>query len=88
MTSGQTGPFPPNQDDPKMSDPSPIHPPASSTPVEHIDDDATESQGTPLLLSLITGLFKLLAVAMVVYLTYYFTTTFAHHTPPPAAADR
>jgi mono/diheme cytochrome c family protein len=84
MTSGQAGPFPPNQDDLKMSDPSPVHPPTSPTLVEHLDDDASEAQATPLLLSLITGLFKLLAVAMVVYLTYYFTTTFAHHAPVTA----
>ena len=89
MTSGQTGPFPPNQDDPKMSDPSPIHPPASSTPVEHLDDDASEAQRyLPAPVTDHRACSSLLAVAMVVYLTYYFTTMFAHHTPAARCADR
>ena len=84
MTPGQTGPFPSKQDDPKMSDPSHNHPSSSSTPIESLEDDASEARSTPLLLALVLGLFKLAAVGMVVYLTYFFTTTFAHRTPPSA----
>jgi mono/diheme cytochrome c family protein len=37
-----------------------------------------------LLVNLILGLFKTVAVGLLVYLTYFFTTTFANRTPPPA----
>ncbi|MGZ3469128.1 MAG: c-type cytochrome [Isosphaeraceae bacterium] len=84
MTPGQTGPFPPNQGDPKMSDPSHIQHSSSSTPIESAEDDAAEPRSTPLLQALILGLFKLVGVGLVVYLTYFFTTMFAHRTPPPA----
>src|SRR5271157_1997551 len=84
MTPGQTGPFPPNQGDPKMSDPSHIQHSSSSTPIESAEDDAAEPRNTPLLQALILGLFKLVGVGLVVYLTYFFTTMFAHRTPPPA----
>lgn len=83
MTPGQTGPFPPNQGDPKMSDPSHIQHSSSSTPIESAEDDAAEPRSTPLLQALILGLFKLVGVGLVVYLTYFFTTMFAHRTPPP-----
>jgi mono/diheme cytochrome c family protein len=36
----------------------------------------------------ILGLFRLAAVALLVYLTYFFTTTFAHRTPPAASLTR
>jgi mono/diheme cytochrome c family protein len=84
MTPGRTDPSPLNQDDPKMSDPSPRPTSLSSTLVDDPDDDASEGRSTPLPLALVLGLVKLAAVAMVVYLTYYFTTWFAHQ-PPPAA---
>ena len=84
MTPCQTGPFPPNQGDPKMSDPSHIQHSSSSTPIESAEDDAAEPRSTPLLQALILGLFKLVGVGLVVYLTYFFTTMFAHRTPPPA----
>ncbi len=34
--------------------------------------------------TLILGFFKLVAVGLLVYLTYFFTMTFANRTPPPA----
>lgn len=83
MTLGQTDPFPPKQDNPKMSDPSPLSPLTPGAPIESHEDAESETRSIPLLLALGLGLFKLLGVALVVYLTYYFTTLFAHHTPPP-----
>jgi len=67
-----------------MSDPSHIQHSSSSTPIESAEDDAAEPRSTPLLQALILGLFKLVGVGLVVYLTYFFTTMFAHRTPPPA----
>ncbi|MGZ3317786.1 MAG: c-type cytochrome [Isosphaeraceae bacterium] len=67
-----------------MSDPSHIQHSSSSTPIESAENDAAEPRSTPLLQALILGLFKLVGVGLVVYLTYFFTTMFAHRTPPPA----
>src|SRR5271157_201240 len=83
MSVGQTRPFESNQDDPKMSDPSTS--PYSSSPVPIESAEEEPSTGHPaLLVRLILGLFKLGAVALLIYLTYFFTTTFAHRTPPAA----
>ena len=71
------------QDDAKMSDPSSSPPVQSRLPLESSEDEP--SAGRPsLLVALILGLFKLVGVALLVYLTYFFTMTFAHRTPPPA----
>jgi mono/diheme cytochrome c family protein len=59
-----------------------------STPVENLGDDARRTHSTPLLVGIILGLFRLAAVALLVYFTYFFTTTFAHLTPPAAPLPR
>jgi len=83
MSVGQTSPFESNQDDPKMSDPATPPPVTSEAELESSEDEP--SAGSPsLLLKLILGLFKLVAVGLLVYLTYFFTMTFAHRTPPAA----
>src|SRR5271165_6893082 len=83
MSVGQTRPFESNQDDPKMSDLS--TPPAVSleAPLESSEDEPTRGPSS-LPVALILGLFKLVGVGLLVYLTYFFTMTFAHRTPPPA----
>lgn len=83
MSVGQTSPFESNQDDPKMSDPSTPPPVSSEAPLE--SSEAEPSAGpSSLLVALILGLFKLVAVGLLVYLTYFFTMTFANRTPPAA----
>ncbi len=83
MSVDPTRPRESNQDDVKMSDPSSSPPVQSLPPLESSDDEP--SAGRPsLLVALILGLFKLVGVALLVYLTYFFTMTFAHRTPPPA----
>ncbi len=83
MSVGQTRPFESNRDDPKMSDPStPSH--GSSEPQLESSEDEPSAGSFSLLLKLILGLFKLVAVGLLVYLTYFFTMTFANRTPPPA----
>src|SRR5271157_1438357 len=83
MSVGQTRPFESNQDDPKMSDPSTPPPVSSQAQLESSEDEPTAGSSS-LLLKLILGLFKLVAVGLLVYLTYFFTMTFAHRTPPAA----
>ncbi|MGO9600441.1 MAG: c-type cytochrome [Isosphaeraceae bacterium] len=66
-----------------MSDPSSSPPIQSLPPLESSEDES--SAGRPsLLVALILGLFKLVGVALLVYLTYFFTMSFAHRTTPPA----
>ncbi len=83
MSVGQTRPFEPNQDDPKMSDPSTPPPGSFQAQIEAGEDEPTAGSSS-LLLKLILGLFRLVAVGLLVYLTYFFTMTFALRTPPPA----
>lgn len=83
MSVGQTSPLESNQDDPKMSDPSTPPPVSSEAPLESSEDEPSAGPSS-LLLALILGLFKLVAVGLLVYLTYFFTMTFAHRTPPAA----
>jgi len=83
MSVGQTRPFESNQDDPKMSDPS-TPPPVSSEAQLESSEDEPSAGSSSLLLKLILGLFKLVAVGLLVYLTYFFTMAFAHRTPPAA----
>ena len=83
MSVDPTRPRESKQDDAKMSDPSSSPPVQSLPPLENSEDEP--SAGRPsLLVALILGLFKLVGVALLVYLTYFFTMTFAHRTPPPA----
>jgi len=83
MSVGQTSPFESNQDDPKMSDPSTSPPVSSPAPLESSEDEPSAGPSS-LLVALILGLFKLVAVGLLIYLTYFFTMTFAHRTPPAA----
>jgi len=83
MSVGQTRPFESNQDDPKMSDPSTPPPVSSEAQLEGSEDEPSAGRSS-LRLALIQGLFKLVAVGLLVYLTYFFTMTFAHRTPPAA----
>ena len=83
MSVGQTSPFESNQDDPKMSDPSTPPPVSSEAPLESSEDEPSAGPSS-LLVALILGLFKLVAVGLLVYLTYFFTMTFANRTPPAA----
>jgi mono/diheme cytochrome c family protein len=83
MSVGQTSPFESNQDDPKMSDPSTPPPVSSQAQLESSEDEPSAGPSS-LLLALILGLFKLVAVGLLVYLTYFFTMTFANRTPPAA----
>ncbi len=83
MSVGQTSPFESNQDDPKMSDPSTPPPVSSEAPLESSEEEPSAGQSS-LLVALILGLFKLVAVGLLVYLTYFFTMTFANRTPPAA----
>jgi len=71
-----------------MSNPSLLRYPASTTPVENIRDDASQTQSTSLLVGSIRGIFRLVAVALLGYLTYFCITTFAHRTPPAAPLSR
>jgi len=66
-----------------MSDPSTPPPVSSQAQLESSEDEPTAGSSS-LLLKLILGLFKLVAVGLLVYLTYFFTMTFAHRTPPAA----
>ena len=66
-----------------MSDPSTPPPVSSEAPLESSEDEPSAGP-TSLRLALILGLFKLIAVGLLVYLTYFFTMTFAHRTPPAA----
>ena len=81
MSVGQTSPFESNQDDLKMSDPSRPSPASSEAQLESSEDEPSAGPSS-LLLALILGLFKLIAVGLLVYLTYFFIMTFAHRTPP------
>ena len=82
MSVGETRPFESNRDDPKMSDPStsPHVPP--DTQLESGEDEPSAGSAS-LLVVLILGLFKTVAVGLLVYLTYFVTMTFANRTPPP-----
>jgi mono/diheme cytochrome c family protein len=71
-----------------MSSSSLVQRPFSTTPVEDLGDDASRTQRTPLLAGFILGLFRLAAVALLLYLTFFFTTTFAYRTPPAAPLSR
>jgi len=82
MSVGPTSPFESNRDDPKMSDPS-TSPHVS--PEAQLETSEDEPSGSPsLLVALILGLFKTVALGLLIYLTYFFTMTFANRTPPPA----
>ncbi len=82
MSVGPTRPFDSNRDDPKMSDPSTSPHVSPEAPLETSED---EPSGSPsLLVALILGLFKMVALGLLIYLTYFFTMTFANRTPPPA----
>ena len=83
MTEGQTGPLKPKQDEFPMSDSLRGSDPSHSTLPESVDDESDLPQGS-LIGALLSGLFKLVGVALLVYLTYFFTTEFANRTPPPA----
>src|SRR5271166_5885278 len=83
MSVGQTSPFESNQDDPKMSDPSTPPPVSSEAPLESSEDESSAGPSS-LRVALILGLFKLVAVGLLVYLMYFFTMAFAHRTPPAA----
>ncbi len=83
MSVGQNRPSESNQDDPKMSDPSPSPHVSSDTPTETGEDEPQVGPSS-LPLALVQGLFKLGGVVLLVYLTYFFTMSFANRTPPPA----
>jgi mono/diheme cytochrome c family protein len=61
---------------------------SSTTPVANLGVDASRTQRTSLLAGFILGLFRLAAVALLLYLTFFFTTTFAHRTVPAAPLSR
>jgi mono/diheme cytochrome c family protein len=71
-----------------MSTPSLVQRPSSTRPVENRGNDASRTQRTSLLVGSILGLFKLVAVALLAYVTYFFTTAFANRTPPAAPLSR
>jgi mono/diheme cytochrome c family protein len=91
MSVDSTGPLGPNQDDPKMSDPSPL---ASSPPPSPLPDREQEADASrhSLPVALVVGLFKLAIVGLIVYATYYATMTFAQRTasplPPPLTDEQ
>ena len=81
MSLDPTRPFDSKQDDPKMSDPSPSPTAQALAPLEGSEDEPSAGRSS-LLVALILGLFKLVGVGLLIYLTYFFTMTFAHRTPP------
>jgi mono/diheme cytochrome c family protein len=66
-----------------MTDSSPTPLPRNETPLKQKGTAPNPERKTSLLVSLVSGLFKLAAVALVVYMTYFFTMMFARRTPPP-----
>jgi mono/diheme cytochrome c family protein len=62
--------------------------PTSTTPVENLGDDSPRTQNTPLLLGFTLGLYRLAAVALLLYLTYFCITTFANRKPLAAPVSR
>ncbi len=83
MSVGQTSPFESDRDDPKMSDPSTPSHASSGAQLESSEDEPSPGPSS-LLVKLILGLFKIVALGLLIYLTYFFTMTFANRTPPPA----
>jgi mono/diheme cytochrome c family protein len=60
-----------------MSTPSHVYRPSSTTHPEKLGGDASRKPGNPSLLAFNVGLFRLAAVALLLYLTYSLTTSFA-----------